>query len=859
MKSGSETRLKNIALLCVVMTGVVSGVALAGWMTKWLIFARISPDYIPMAPSTALCFIIVSGSLLIHLISPQRLIGRIGAGAGIFAVWLFCLYILISFFAGRLPEIEHSIFGPTGSLGRIPMGHMSSFTAISLLLACSSEILLFITTADQRRSRQAAAYFATALIVIGFVVLLGYLFGMPMLYGGTIIPVALPTAIVILFMGVGLLAASGGDAFPARLFMGPSVRSRLMRAFFPVALFAIVFAGWLDAAIMLPFMNNHALTSALVAIISAVIFGIIITKMADAIGRSIDESAAERKRAENALREKEALLTLTGRMAKIGGWEFDALTLKGSWTDEVARIHELDPAQGTNVELGTGYYQGVSRTAIDSAVKDALESGKPYDLELEMITARGSHKWVRTIGRPVTEEGRVVKVQGTFQDITERKKSEEALRESEQRYRSLFDNMLEGFAYCKMLFEHERPQDFIYLEVNDAFEKLTGLKNVVGKKITEVVPGIREADPGLFEIYGRVALTGRPESFEMHVEALQMWFHISVYCPKQGHFVAVFDVITERKRAEQELYKLNAELEQRVQERTRELEDANRELLLLNNELKLRRREADAAKQEADGANKAKSDFLANMSHELRTPLNSILGFSEILQDELFGDLNEKQREYVGNIYSGGKHLLELINDILDLSKVESGKLELDLATVSLENFLHGAMAMLKERAMKHGITMALEIGPGADGEINTDERKLKQIMFNLLSNAVKFTSEGGAVRVSARLTRDEGRGRNNNKEESSIVLTSAASDRPSSIVISVADTGIGIKHEDMDKLFKPFSQVESVYTKTYEGTGLGLALTKRLVEFLGGTIRVESELGKGSVFTFTIPVRGGG
>jgi two-component system sensor histidine kinase/response regulator len=311
--------------------------------------------------------------------------------------------------------------------------------------------------------------------------------------------------------------------------------------------------------------------------------------------------------------------------------------------------------------------------------------------------------------------------------------------------------------------------------------------------------------------------------------------------------------------AQRELKEVNDKLRETVHS----LEDANHELDVLNRELADRRREAEEA-------NRTKSDFLANMSHELRTPLNSVLGFSEVLQDRLYGPLNERQTEYVEMISSSGRHLLSLINDILDLSKVESGKLELDLSIVPLLGALDKAMTMLKEKALKHGIELVLDAAPETAGDLVTDGRKLQQILFNLLSNAVKFTPDGGSVRVSAcltgdegretldegRRTREEGRGRNNNKEEASVVLTSAASDRPSSIVISVADTGIGIKPEDMDKLFKPFSQVESMYTKTFEGTGLGLALTRRLVEFLGGTIRVQSEFGKGSVFTFTLPVR---
>ncbi|MBI5639188.1 MAG: DUF3365 domain-containing protein [Nitrospirae bacterium] len=253
---------------------------------------------------------------------------------------------------------------------------------------------------------------------------------------------------------------------------------------------------------------------------------------------------------------------------------------------------------------------------------------------------------------------------------------------------------------------------------------------------------------------------------------------------------------------------------------------------------KERLRNVEIERHSAEAANKAKSDFLANMSHELRTPLNSIIGFSEILQDGLFGKLNEKQHEYIDDILESGRHLLSLINDILDLSKIESGKMELEARKIPLAECLNSSITMLKEKALKHGIDIDLQMQPDVPREIEADERKFKQIMFNLLSNAVKFTPDGGSIGV----------------------ITQMAQDSPEAgrdfISVSVTDTGIGIRKEDIPKLFKEFSQLEAPYEKQYEGTGLGLALTKRFVELHGGTIRVESEYGKGSTFTFVIPTK---
>ena len=229
-------------------------------------------------------------------------------------------------------------------------------------------------------------------------------------------------------------------------------------------------------------------------------------------------------------------------------------------------------------------------------------------------------------------------------------------------------------------------------------------------------------------------------------------------------------------------------------------------------------------------ANKHKSEFLANMSHELRTPLNAIIGFSEVLGERYFGELNEKQAEYVSDIHDSGKHLLSLINDILDLSKIEAGRMELELSEFDLPAALQNALTLVKERAQRHGIKLGLTTDP-ALGVFRGDERKFKQIMLNLLSNAVKFTPEGGSVAVAARKF-------------------------DSAVEVSVTDTGVGIAPADQEAVFEEFKQVGRDYTQKAEGTGLGLALTKRFVELHGGTIHLESTPGKGSTFTVTLPIR---
>jgi signal transduction histidine kinase len=239
--------------------------------------------------------------------------------------------------------------------------------------------------------------------------------------------------------------------------------------------------------------------------------------------------------------------------------------------------------------------------------------------------------------------------------------------------------------------------------------------------------------------------------------------------------------------------------------------------------------EIEDKSRQIEAANRHKSEFLANMSHELRTSLNAIIGFSEVLGERLFGELNEKQAEYTEDILSSGRHLLSLINEILDLSKVEAGRMELELATFDLPLAIDNTRTFVRERATRQDITVDVKVDERL-GEFLGDERKIKQILLNLLSNAVKFTPEGGRIGINA-------------------VQSNGA------VEISVADTGIGIAPEDQPRIFEEFRQVGGEYAHKKEGTGLGLTLAKKFVELHGGKIWVESEAGKGSTFIFTLPI----
>jgi signal transduction histidine kinase len=247
----------------------------------------------------------------------------------------------------------------------------------------------------------------------------------------------------------------------------------------------------------------------------------------------------------------------------------------------------------------------------------------------------------------------------------------------------------------------------------------------------------------------------------------------------------------------------------------------------LFNELQASNREIAEKSRQIEVASQHKSEFLANMSHELRTPLNAIIGFSEVLSERMFGELNEKQEEYLKDIHASGQHLLSLINDILDLSKIEAGRMELELSDFNLPAALDSALTLVRERAGRHGIALQMTVDERL-GQIRADERKIRQVVLNLLSNAIKFTPDGG--RIDVRAVTVEG-----------------------SVEVSVSDTGVGIAPEDQGAIFEEFRQVGTAAMKV-EGTGLGLALSRKFIELHGGRISVESEPGAGSTFTFTLP-----
>ena len=429
---------------------------------------------------------------------------------------------------------------------------------------------------------------------------------------------------------------------------------------------------------------------------------------------------------------------------------------------------------------------------------------------------------LETSGVPIFDEhSRVKGYRGIDRNITERKKAERELVEA----KALVETVVENIP--NMIFLKEAT-DLRFIMFNRAGEELLGYdrKQLLGKSDLNLFPPGQAA---YFMAKDREVLDGKAGMLDIPEEPIltakkgERLLHTRKVAIRGGdgvtkYLLGISEDITERQQLIEALKKSHENLESQVRERTEELARSFQKLQVVSESLQQ--------------ASKAKSEFLANMSHELRTPLNSIIGFSEVLYDERFGPLNERQKKYTQNVMASGRHLLSLINEVLDLSKVEAGKMALEASSFSILGCIEEVLRQMESQALFKKIKTALEVSEDFD-KIHGDERKIKQVIYNLLSNAIKFTPPGGKVGIRGRRI-DNG------------------------IEVTVWDTGIGILPENLEKAFGAFERLGSLYVQETEGTGLGLTISRKMVELHGGKIWIESGgLGKGTAVKFTIPSGG--
>jgi len=523
------------------------------------------------------------------------------------------------------------------------------------------------------------------------------------------------------------------------------------------------------------------------------------------------------------LESQRELMAQTEAVSRLGSWRLSLANGTVQWSDEMYELFGIDKASFTG-DPSDAVARAVhpdDQAMVDALTEGVLVGGSPVTAEYRIVKPDGTFRWVRAQGaQELGADGAPVALVGYVQDITERKAAEEALQSSEKRYRELFESMLEGLAVCEMLYDEDgTPVDWVYLEVNDMFEPLSGLKDVVGKRVTEIIPGIRETNPDLFELYARAARDGVKGSIETDLPQLGLSLRIAVYNAGPDRFIAVFEDIAERRRAQSEIRVLNESLEARVSQRTAELESANAELQRANARLA-------QANAELDEATRAKNDFLASMSHELRTPLNSILGFSGTLLQGMAGELTNEQRRQLAMINNSGRHLLDLISRVLDLAKIESGLDVPELEELDPVEVAHEMVETIRPLAEEKGLRVLFHADPAA-ATVTADRRRLCQILLNLLGNAVKFT-DAGSVELSVE---PEGRGAS----------------------FIVRDTGRGIAEGELGRIFEDFYQGASPDGGKIAGTGLGLAVSQRLAFSMGGRIEADSREGEGSTFTLRL------
>jgi two-component system cell cycle sensor histidine kinase PleC len=496
--------------------------------------------------------------------------------------------------------------------------------------------------------------------------------------------------------------------------------------------------------------------------------------------------------------------------ARCGVWDWDLESDQILLSDYMADLMGLEPTGAVSADVMMERIHPRYREAVNHALRQAETFGT-FEVSFPVPDAQGRARWIDARGQARGERGEdgFTSILGIALDTTEARRAKAHAQAAEGRLRDGIESVTDAF----VLFDRHGHLILSNHAFQDAFSFEPGVvrKGALKADLNRIAAlAIKSEQP---------AAGGRAGAREVELHDGRWLQLVERFTSEGGSVVSAAD-ITAIKQKEAERQRATERLHVTITE----LEDREEKLSSLA-------RKYEIAMTRAEAANQAKSEFLANMSHELRTPLNAINGFSEIMAGEMFGPLGDaRYKGYAADILKSGQHLLSLINDILDMAKIEAGKLTLHYEAVSLKEIVEDAARLMRGRVEEAGLKLVVD-APELP-TIEADHRGLKQVVLNLLSNAVKFTPEGGDIVVA--LSRED-------------------DDR---VRVAVTDTGIGIAAEDLSRLARPFEQVEGQHSKTTQGTGLGLALTKSLIELHGGTLRLESEPGRGTSVSFDLPIR---
>jgi len=684
---------EKISVWAFAIVITISIIALTGWIANALTLAGMGKNSIPMAPGTIICFMLTSFSAISLL---QKRFSTVIIKFILSFVLAICLIILFDALTGYPIEFEHLISGSPELFNNFPIGRMSPATGILFLFS----VVSLLTITAKNNWRKLAILLSTLALLSAFTFDLGYLYGTPLLYGQSIIPPAWNTCIAFTFLFVGILSGFGMNEKPLNLFIGESVRARLMRGFLPLTLVIIIIAGWIDT-IFIHFFDDHVLVSALVTILSLFVLSFIILKLAKNIGNDIDYIFSFRKEAEEKLnRERKLLRTLIDNLPvtiyvkdaecrKIITNRADLNFMGAKSEEEVLGKTDLD-----------SFNQEIGQRGFDDD-KTIMGTGIPVlNREEDFYDTKGNQRWLLTSKIPLTDEnGKNIGLVGIGRDITEQKQAQEKILK-----------LSKGIEQSPVSIEITDVNGIIEY-VNPGFCKKTGYspEEIIGKHAR--VLRSEKMPPEIYKDMWETISTGgvwHNELLNQKKDGSTFWESVTLTSIKNDkkiitNYIAIKEDITERKKMQAELIN---------------------------------------AKEKAEESDRLKSAFLANMSHEIRTPLNSIIGFSELLGDPDFDQ--EQKDEFIHTIVDNGNNLLFIISDIMDFSMLEAGQMKIRKEVISTQKLLNELLKDFSKKANLKEIDFRIDQSQNnPDILIESDLYRIKQIFNNLIGNALKFTKKG--------------------------------------------------------------------------------------------------------------------